>query len=266
MPGTDASALYASIAELAEKEAANARRCRPVQMGALRRHRFDPLVIDAAQLLRAVPFVLPATPSRRAQYQKALRQARRLSQRPREWRDAFRSLAEDVRAIPKRDWTIEAAMGLEAAPALLALWIRPIGAFGIPLLVRDGAVSNQKEIIGRLELAARACNGKGGAPRSSDDNFDAAVFSLLRAFAWATRQHQDILRSALSNAANGSQRDTGPGARFVLGAIEMLAPEIIALLGPQAVTAAVRRLRGFLSSKADLQFHAGKSSNNPITY
>ncbi len=121
-----------TVAFIAEREAAAARGMRHAQMRPLRRHRFDELVSDAAELLRGIPLGPPKDPDRAAAFTDALAaakpQARRLANRAAEHRTALRSLANRIRGIDDAGWSLDQARVLELEPALLATWIAQGGA------------------------------------------------------------------------------------------------------------------------------------------
>lgn len=240
-----------TIADIAEREAAVARGRRLARMRPLRRHRFDELVADAAELLRGIPFRPPKDPARALAFKNTLAtakpQARRLANRAAEHRAALRSLAGRIRGIEDADWSLDHALALELEPALLAMWIAQ-GPAAMPLLVRDGVLPSRSNAADAIDRLAASVPRHRGRPHDVDASFDAAVSALLKAFGWAARRHgPHVFRASLSNAAHGPQVDAGHGLRFVREAINILAPDVSGLLGDQAIAAAVRRIRETLA-------------------
>jgi hypothetical protein len=115
-------------------------------------------------------------------------------------------------------------------------------------VVRDGKPVEALAFARTLESLIADMRGKAGRPHDVDDNFDAAVLLLLRAFALVTgATGRELLAVGLSatpgEPGTNTHDDAGPAAAFVRSAIAALAPDVFQLLGRQAVNAAVRRLR-----------------------
>jgi hypothetical protein len=206
------------------------------------RGRFDFCVEEARMLLRAVPFRAPSDPALAEAWRQRVNQARHLSQRPKKWRPALAALADRVRRIAPEDWTIKCAMQVEADAAILAFWIAQ--GSGV-LIVRQGTPLPQQAVAEWIDRAASEMKGKAGNPGVSDANLDAAIVMLLHAFGVATgRQGRELLRTSLrEQKGREGQVDAGPSARFVREVVAVLAPDLAAVLGPQAVFAAIRRRR-----------------------
>jgi|GEM_PF-6903555 len=247
------------LATEAERQAAKKLRMPEVRLDLSTRHRFDLLVQDAEVWLRAVPVKEPSDPARAAEWRAAVREARRLSTRPKALRAELLRIARQLRAMRANGWDLARARRMESEPAIMAFAVNGDGF----RIVRDRQFPPAITLARALERRASQMRGAPGRRHQVDANFDVAVRLLLSAFALATGETgRAVLASGLSAppglADAPVQEDAGPRATFVRAAVAALAPDVAQLMGGQAVTSAVRRLR-------DLDTQAGRAETPTIT-
>ncbi|MGG5818728.1 hypothetical protein [Falsiroseomonas sp. HW251] len=240
----DGQGVLDEIADAARRLAGRQLKRRLEPMDAALRHRFDMLVLDAEDHLRGIPVAPPRQEKLRASWKTGVARARRLSNRPSSWRKELLTLAVEMEELPADEWTLERALQVEAAPAILAFGFLGRGF----RVVRAGVAPPQQVLVHALRRHADQLVGAPGRPHAVDGNFDVAVLLLLRAFGLVTGETGlKLLAHGLSVPADAEaasvQVDAGPRVEFVRAAVAALAPDVAELMGGQAIGSAVRRLR-----------------------
>lgn len=243
--GKDLARTIGALALYAASLAADQQGTRTTpEMTFCERRRFEGWITEAAIGLRGIPIRPPADPLVADARRAGFRTAWRLSGTPKDWRKALRATADQIRVLPEAEWNLTAAMAVEAEPAMLAWWL--VRTYPLPLIVENGVLPSKADTVARLEDLAAQIPSRPGRPHAVHDAVDAAIIMLLHAYGIAAgRQGRAAFKVSLSNAAAGTQRDSGPAVDFVREAIRLLAPEVAAVLGSQAIIRAARRARSW---------------------